>query len=265
MRENNFIKSLARGFQILESFGNPSQRLTLSEVATACDINKAATQRFLSTLHTLGYLNRDINKRYVLSPKILSLGFGYLSGSNLRNICKPHIDELSAQVNRTANLGILDGTEVLYLYRREVTKFMEYNLYAGSKIPAYCTSSGKILLAGLDTPQLNQILDQMVLKKITERTITSKTKLIKDIEKTKKRGFSICDRELSMDLYSVAIPLFDEDARTIAAINVTMPAEDKHKPKREEVIARLIEKGKIISTLLNYQGPYPALVAHRLS
>jgi IclR family pca regulon transcriptional regulator len=257
MRDRKYIISLERGLKILETFGESARKLTLTEVASACSLNKTAAQRFLYTLCTLGYLTRDENKKYQLSTKILSLGFSFLNSSDLRSVCKPHIDRLSTGINRTVNLGILDGLEVIYLYRKEVTRYLKYDLYAGSRLPAYCMSIGKILLAGLTDKDLKDRIDRMTLSPITRKTVTSKLKLWDEIMQTRKRGYSICDRQLSMDLYSMAVPLINERQEVIAAVNVTMDSRERNMRIKRKIAQKLINTGLLISKILGYHGPYP--------
>lgn len=257
MRDNNYIKSLERGLRILEIFGELSRPLTLTEVANLSKLNKTATQRFLHTLSSLGYLNRDENKRYSLGVKILSLGFHFLNSSNLRTMAKPYVDELSSELDKTVNLSVLDNLYMLFLYRKEVRRFLKYDLQAGSKLPAYCTASGKILLAGLTDEELRTRIGEMEFHQITPKTITSKEILWEEIMKARKRGYSICDRELSMDLYSIAVPLINGQKKIVAAINVSLEAKDKDSLNKEKIITKLIKKGELISHILGYQGPYP--------
>jgi IclR family pca regulon transcriptional regulator len=257
MRDRKYIISLERGLKILEIFGESARRLTLTEVASACSLNKTAAQRFLYTLCTLGYLTRDENKKYQLSTKILSLGFSFLNSSDLRSVCKPHIDSLSAEIDRTVNLGILDGFEVIYLYRKEVTRYLKYDLYAGSRLPAYCVSIGKVLLAGLNEKDLKDRIERMTLNPITRKTVTSKPKLWDEIMQTRKRGYSICDRQLSMDLYSMAVPLINERQEAIAAVNVTMDPRESGMAIKRKIAKKLINTGLSLSRILGYQGPYP--------
>lgn len=257
MRDRKYIISLERGLKILGIFGESARKLTLTELASACSLNKTAAQRFLYTLCALGYLTRDENKKYQLSTKILSLGFSFLNSSDLRSVCKPHIDSLSSEINRTVNLGILDGFEVIYLYRKEVTRYLKYDLFAGSRLPAYCVSIGKILLAGLTDEDLKDRIARMTLNPITRKTVTSKLKLWDEIMQTRKRGYSICDRQLSMDLYSMAVPLINERQEVIAAVNVTMDSRESEMGIKGKIAQKLINTGLLISKILGYHGPYP--------
>jgi IclR family pca regulon transcriptional regulator len=259
LRDNNCIKSLERGLRILEIFGEASRPLTLTEIANLSNLNKTATQRFLYTLCSLGYLIRKESKRYSLGTKVLCLGFNFLNSSNLRMMAKTYLDELSYELDKIINLAVLDNLDILFLYRKEVRKFLKYDLHAGSKLPAYCTASGKILLAGLSNEELRKLISKMELHQVTPETITSKESLWEEIIKTRKRGYSICDRELSMDLYSIAVPLINAESKIVASINVSMDAKDKESLGIEKIITKLTNSGEQISHILGYQGPYPQL------
>jgi IclR family pca regulon transcriptional regulator len=257
MRDKNYLTSLDRGIHALEIVGSSFRPLTLTEVATQMGLTKSSAQRFLNTLSSMGYLKRDENKRYTLSPKILSLGFNLLNSSTIAKIVKPHIDRLSSSFNKTLNLAVLDGFEIVYLYRKEVNRFLKYDLQPGSRLPAYCTSAGKILLAGLSSADLSARVNQNELKPVTSRTIVSKEELLQDIRKTRIRGYSICDRELSMDLYSMAFPLVNDRGDVAAAINVTMSAEEKKSPIIKDLVKTLMKEAREISRILGYEGTYP--------
>ena len=248
---------MERGLKILEFFGESARRITLTEVALGCSINKAATQRFLHTFCKLGYLIRDNDKKYQLSSKILSLGFGFLNSSELKRICKSHIDILSSKINRNVSLGILDDYEVIYLYRAEVQRILKFDLYAGTRIPAHCCSMGKVLLASLNDGDLNEFLNSVTLKPITSETIISKNKLLDEISETRKRGYSVSDRELSMDLYSMAVPILDADQIVIAALNASIEICDKETVTINKVRRELVNSGAQISKEFGYRGPYP--------
>jgi IclR family pca regulon transcriptional regulator len=255
------VKSLERGLRILEIFGESSGPLTLTEVANLAKLNKTATQRFLHTLHSLGYLNCNGSKRYSLDVKTLTLGFNFFNSSNLRMLVKPYVDELSSELGKTVNLAVLDNHDILFLYRKEVRRFLNYDLQAGSKLPPYCTASGKILLAGLTDEELKKRIAEMELHQITSKTITSKKNLRKEIMKTRKRGYSICDRELSMDLYSIAVPLINDQRKTIAAINVSSEVKNRDRQTQEKIIVKLTQTGKLISRILGYKGSYPKFLS----
>jgi IclR family pca regulon transcriptional regulator len=176
-------------------------------------------------------------------------------------LVKPYVDELSSELDKTVNLAVLDGHDVLFLYRKEVRRFLNYDLQAGSKLPPHCTASGKILLAGLTDGELKKLIAEMELHQITSKTITSKKNLWKEIMKTRERGYSVCDRELSMDLYSIAVPLINDQRKTIAAINVSSEVKDKDRQTQKKIIVKLTQTGKLISRILGHRGPYPKFLS----
>ncbi|MBW2065298.1 MAG: IclR family transcriptional regulator [Deltaproteobacteria bacterium] len=256
----NKIKSLERGLNILQVIAKSARPLTLTEVATSTNLTKTTAYRFLNTLRSLGYLNQEEGKRYSLGTKILSLGFTFLNSSNLRTMVKPYLNELSTELDKTVNLAILDDLDILFLYRKEVRKFLKHDLQAGSKLPAYCTASGKILLAGLSDEELKKRISEMEFYQISPKTITSREILWEDIMETRKRGYSICGQELSMDLYSLAVPLLNEQGKIDAAFNVSLETKDIERIDIKAIIAKMLEKGEMISRILGYKGPYPRFI-----
>ena len=260
MSNRNYINAIERGMKILEILGSAGRKLSLTEIASLCQMNRTAANRFLYTFCILGYINRDDRKLYELSHKALAFGFSYLQSSNLRTLCKPHIDELSAELDQTSNLAILDDLDIIYLYRREkkrFLRFLKYDLYDGSKLPSYCTSVGKVLLAGLDDDDMIDRIERMDLEPITPRTITSKKDLLKELMTVRVCGYAISDGELSMDLFSFAVPVKDAMGVVIASINLTISLNQLSPSFREKILRKLFEKGKLVSRLLGYQGTWP--------
>ena len=173
---------------------------------------------------------------------------------------KPYLDELSSKLQKSVNLAVLDEDHIVFLYRKEIRRFLKYDMYPGLRIPAHCLSSGKVLLAALSDEKLKTIIDRMDLVPITAKTITSKESLFKEIVATRKRGYGISDQELSMDLYSLAVPLFDHRGTPAAAFNISMDVRDKNKPTvRRVILPMMFENGKIISEILGYKGEYPRI------
>lgn len=257
IRDRNSIQSLARGLNILELCAKSSLPLTLTEIANKAQLSKTTSQRFLNTLCSLGYLRRGKDKGYVLGARVLSLSYAFLNSSSLVAMAKPYLDELSAELGKTLNLAVLENVHTLFLYRKEVRKFMKYDLGPGSVLPCYAGSLGKVLLAGLSDEELSKRVDKIEFYPITPKTISSKKRLRDEITKTRKRGYSICDQELSLEMYSIGVPLLDKRGEVIAAINVSMEFNFKGNPNLETVIKLLMEKGEMISSSLGYNGPYP--------
>jgi len=257
MRSRNSIQSLARGLDILERVARSPRPMTLTDIAHQAQLTKTTSQRFLNTLCSLGYLRRRENKSYVLSARVLSLAYSFLNTSSLVSIAKPYLDELSYEVGKTVNLAVLEDVHTLFLYRREVRRFMKYDLRPGSKLPCYAGALGKALLAGLSQEEFNKRIDRIDLTPITPKTISSKKRLREEILETKKRGYSISDQELSLDMYSIGVPLLDKQGEVVAAINVSMEIYSKSSPRLESIIEKVTEKGRMISKDLGYDGPYP--------
>lgn len=258
MSDKNSIQSLARGLNILELVAGSPQPVTLTQIANQARLTKTTSQRFLNTLCSLGYLRRGDNKSYVLNTRILSLAHGFLNTSSLVNTAKPYLDELSFELGKTVNLAVLEDVHTLCLYRKEVRRFMKFDIGVGSKLPCYAASLGKVLLAGLSNEELNKRLGRIEFYPITPKTISSKKKLRQEVIGTRKRGYGICDQELSLDMYSIAVPLFDDTGEVVAAINASMEFSFRDNPNLPRTIQLLMEKGKMISNRLGYHGPYPS-------
>lgn len=253
----HYIQSLARGVKLLEAFSIDRPYLTLQELADAGGLTKTTAQRLTDTLMTLGYLGRDEHKRFFLEPHVLGLGFAYLHGSELRHAAAPLLDKLADRIGQTVNLSVLDGGEVLFIYRREVNRFFDFGLKEGSRLPAHCTSSGKVLLAGLPAPELGDRLDQMDLEPLTDRTITDRSVLEAELAETRRRGYGVSDREGSLALFSAAVPVWDRRGRVAAAINISLPADLGRSTEATGHIKEMIAAGWELSQKMGYWDAYP--------
>jgi IclR family pca regulon transcriptional regulator len=260
MRDNNHINSVERALKILKIFGESPRPLTLTEVSNLAKLTKTTTQRFINTLSSLGYLNREENKRYFLGTKILSLGFQFLNSSNLITMAKPYLDELSSESEATVNLGVLDNCDVLILHRKEVRKFLNFDIHPGSKLLAYGSALGRVLLAGLSDKDIDSRLNAMEIQKITPKTIVSKKGIMEQIVKVRETGYAVSDQEQTMDLCSIAVPLINEQKKTVAAINISLDPMKRNNPGIfANAKTKLFQKGELISRLLRYDGSYPKI------
>ncbi len=257
-RDRNSIQSLARGLNILELCARSPLPVTLTEIATQARLTKTTSQRYLNTLCALGFLCRGDGKSYFLNYRVLSFAYGFLNTSNIVKIAKPYLDQLSSELGKTVNLAVLEDVHTLCLYRKEVSRFLKYEHGPGTKLPCYAASLGKVLLAGLSDEELKKRMDKIEFYPITPKTISSKKKLREEIIATRKRGYSISDQELSMDMYSIAVPLLDSQGEVVAAINASLEFSFKDSPNLKNVIKRLIETGEMISNSLGYKGVYPS-------
>jgi IclR family pca regulon transcriptional regulator len=255
----HFVQSLARGLNVLQAFSAERPRLTLTELGQATGMNKAAVQRLTDTLISLGFLGRNRYKEYYLGPKVLSLGYAYLQGSELREMAGEHLRRFSERTGHTVNLCVLDDTEVVVVFRREVKSFFKFDVQAGSRLPAYCTSMGKVLLAALPDAELKARVRRIKLAPLTPHTITDRDKLWRELMQVRQRGWATGDREASLALYSLAVPLIGQRGRVKATMNVSVFAEQAEPSLIDKLRGELFEQGRRLSELMGYQGPYPAL------
>ena len=260
-KQFHFIQSLARGISVLQAFSAERPSLRLNDIAELTNMSPTAAQRFTDTLMQLGFLQRNRHREFRLTPKVLSLGFAFLNGSQLKQLARSFLDEFCQRHNRTTNLAILQGDQTVFLYRREAQRFLKFDLHAGSHLPSYATGSGKALLAGLPDEELRALIAGMDLAPITGHTNTDPAKLWEDLMETRRRGHAVCDRELNLGLYSLGAPVLDADGVTVAGINVSLSVEEARGAYLERMVASLLEMGRGLSEALGYAGPYPSFGA----
>jgi IclR family transcriptional regulator, pca regulon regulatory protein len=219
----NFMTSLARGLQVIRAFSEFRRNLTISQVSQATGLSRAAARRCLYTLTKLGYMGED-NKRYSLRPQVLSLGHAYLSSTPLAVAAQPYLDEVSRKLHESCSAAILDGDDIIYICRSAETRIMSISLLVGTRLPAYCTSMGQVLLAHLPERELDDYLKRVRLVQRTERTITSAAELRKVLAQVRAAGCALLDQELEVGLRSISVPLCDVRGKVVAAINVSAHA-----------------------------------------
>jgi IclR family pca regulon transcriptional regulator len=219
----NFMTSLARGLAVIRAFSEQRRRLTIAQISQRTGIPRAAVRRCLYTLAKLGYVESEANA-YALRPKLLSLGHAYLSSTPLAVSAQPLLDRVTSELHESCSLAILDGDEILYLARSAASRIMSVSLNVGSRLPAYCTSLGRVLLAHLPQAQLEEYIVRAKLMPLTERTVVSRPKLRQLLEATRHSGYSIVDQEMEIGLRSIAVPVRDASGGVPAAINVSAQA-----------------------------------------
>src|SRR5215467_4750439 len=175
-RSSDFVQSLDRGLAVIRAFGPDRERLSLSEVARATGLTRAATRRFLLTLVQLGYMRND-GREFSLRPRVLELGYAYLSGLALPEIAAPHLEELVAKVRESSSVSVLDGDHIVYVARVPTKRIMTVAISVGTRFPAYATSMGRVLLAALPPDALEQYLAEAVLEPLTANTVTDAGRL----------------------------------------------------------------------------------------
>lgn len=217
------VQSLSRGLAVIRAFDAHHPRQTLAQVAEATGLPRATTRRFLHTLIAEGYAQSD-GSVFWLTPHTLNLGFSYLSSLGLPDIAQPHLEALSHALNESCSVSVLDGPDVIYVARAAANRIMSVNITIGTRFPAYATSMGRVLLAGLPERELDAYLATVPLEPITDQTITDPAALRQELARVAKQGYCIVDQELEAGLRSVACPIRNAEDQTIAAINVSTRA-----------------------------------------
>jgi IclR family pca regulon transcriptional regulator len=217
------VQSLARGLSVIRAFDAEHRELGLSEVARATGLTRAAARRFLLTLVELGYMHFDAG-RFSLRPRVLELGFAYLSSLTLPEVAEPHMEALVASINESSSVSVLDDTDIVYVARVPTRRIMSITLAVGSRLPAYATSMGRVLLAALPDADLEERLDRIEVRALTPRTVASRDALRAVIEQVRRQGYALTDQELEQGLRSVAVPIHDASGAAVAALNVSVHA-----------------------------------------
>jgi IclR family transcriptional regulator, pca regulon regulatory protein len=220
--DRDYVNSLARGLMVIRAFNRSRPSMTLSDVAKRTGINRAAARRFLLTLVREGYAESD-GKYFRLRPKILELGFSALSSITFAEIAQPVMDELADRLDEMCLAAVLDGQWCIYVNRTTTQRVISVNLDVGSRLPAFCMSTGRVLLAALDDDALDRWLAELQPTKYTAKTIASKPKLREAILQARRNGWSIMDEEYEIGFRSLSVPIRDHADRTIAALNVCCP------------------------------------------
>jgi IclR family pca regulon transcriptional regulator len=249
-----FVQSFARGLAVIKTFNAARPAQTLTEVAQAAGLTRAGARRILLTLVSLGYVEAD-GRLFRLTPRILDLGFAYLTSMPFWNLAEPVIARLVERVHESCSASVLDGADIVYVVRVPTRSILAVNLSIGSRLPAHCTSMGRVLLAGLDDVALDAVLAATTLAPRTSRTVTDRDALGAIIAQVRKQGWCIVDQELEEGLISLSAPIRDRQGRTIAAMNVS--AQSRRGTPRQ--IARtclppLLEAAAQVSDLVARRG-----------
>ena len=222
-REPHHVQSLQRGLAVIRAFDAQHPELTLSEVARICDLTRAAARRFLLTLADLGYVRTD-GRLFSLTPRVLELGYAYLSSLSLPEVAEPHLERLVAEVHESSSISVLDGDDIVYVARVPTSRIMTVAINVGTRFPAYATSMGRVLLAGLADEALNAYLDRVRLSRLTNHTVRTVTALRAELTRVRTRGYSVVDQELEEGLRAIAAPIHDRGGTVVGAVNVSVQA-----------------------------------------
>jgi len=234
-----FVQSLERGLDVIRSFNEECPRQSLSEVARRTGYSRASCRRLLFTLEALGYVGVD-GREFFLQPRILDIGYSFLTSLPFRDIVEPFIQDLSDKVRESVSVSVLDGSDIMSL-----------SLSVGSRLPAYCTSTGRVLLAAMPVAEQRRHLGSRPLMALTKFTLHRESDILTELEKVAKRGWALNDQELEIGLRAVAAPIRDSTGRTVAAINISTPVGRTNlKELREELVPQLLATTQRVNSIL---------------
>ena len=247
----DFMMSLARGLSVMQAFSKEAPRLTSSQVSKRTGLSRAAVRRCLHTLRLLGFVDLEESNEFSLAQRVLTLSHAYTSSNRLPRAAQPILEKLSAGLEESCSVATLVDDDLIYVARAQVSRIMTVDLAIGSRLPACCTSMGRVLLAQLQQEQLDEYLRRVVLRRYTSRTIVSVSKLRKVLEKVRADGFAMVDQELEEGLRSVAVPVRAAGGQVVAAMNVgthaqRMPVE----AVKSRFLPRLLAAAKTLSMAL---------------
>nr|WP_314543055.1 IclR family transcriptional regulator C-terminal domain-containing protein [uncultured Massilia sp.] len=250
LTDPDFMTSFARGLAVIRAFADSRQPQTIAQISQQTGIPRAAVRRCLHTLRQLGYVDAELNN-FRLRPKVLTLGYSYLSSTPLTLAAQPCLNGVSKTLGESSSLAVLEEDQVLYVARAATSRVMSVSLSAGSRLPAYCTSLGRVLLAHLPDADLDAYLARTTLLPRTERTITDPARLRAVLEQVRRDGYAVNDQELELGLRSIAVPVRGASGRVLAALNVgAQAARVSHERMVEEFLPVLQVGAQELAVLL---------------
>jgi len=215
----DFVASLEKGLAVIEAFDIGRPRLTLADVARITGITRAAARRYLRTLTRLGHAEFD-GRYFSLTPRILRLGYAYLASASIPSRLQPFLEDVSRQTGESSSAAVLDGDEIVYVARSATSRIMSIGLGIGSRLPVYCSSLGRVLLAHRPQAEIEAYLDRVRLEARTPHTVTDRGRLLAILQEVRERGFASVDEELELGLRSIAVPVRQEGEVPGIAINI---------------------------------------------
>jgi IclR family pca regulon transcriptional regulator len=253
--KKQYLQSLERGMAVIQVFSRDHPALTLSEVARLTGTTRATARRILLTLEKLGHVRSD-GRLFSLTPRVLSLGWAYLSSLNLWEIAQPLMEDLVQKTKESCSAATLDLPDIVYVARVPTRRIMTIALGVGTRLPAHATSMGRVLLAGLPDAELERFLAETEFEGFTDRTVTHPGVLHGVVEEVRRQGWALNDQELEIGLRSIAAPIKGTEGRTIAALNVSAAAPRVTIEELEQrFLPALLETADLISKSLIRSAP----------
>lgn len=256
MHDNaNLSTSLMRGLAILSLFSEDRPLLGITDISNELDLNKSTVHRYVDTLRALKYLEQDEKtKKYRLGIRVVDLGIAVLSSMELRKVALPYLESLATEFGHTVNMAVLDHTEIVYVERVRTKKILGIELHVGSRLPAYCTSMGKVLLAFLPPAELRSVLAQIDLVPRGPNTIVQREALLSELERVREHGFALNNEELAYGLRSIAAPVNSVEGDVVAAINMALHTTMLSLDELEDaIVPKLIATANEISRKMGYR------------
>lgn len=234
--DREYVAGLEKGLAIVEAFGAQRPRLTLSEAAKLTGLSRASARRCLRTLERLGYASFD-GKYFRLAPRVLRLGHAYLSSTSIAKVAQPVLESISERTHESASVAILDGAEAVFIARSTIRRSLSVGVGIGTRIPAYCAATGRVLLAALSDAAVAASLRDPAPRKLTPKTIVDVDKLLRILQKVRTQGYAISDEEIELGLRSIAVPIRDSSGGVIAAMSLAVRAQ---RMQADEMVERLL-------------------------
>jgi IclR family transcriptional regulator, pca regulon regulatory protein len=222
-KQTDVLGSFAKGLAVIEAFTVERSRMSITDAAIAVGFDRATARRCLLTLHELGFADFD-GKYYSLTPRILRLGTSCLAAMPLPRVVQPLLDKLSDEIGQSTSVCVLDDWEIVYVARAAQQRLISINITVGTRLPAYCSSMGRVLLAAQSDDVIRRVLTTQPLQRRTTKCLTDPEKILRQIARAKKDGFAIVDQEIEIGLRSIAVPIIDTHGRVVAALNVGVAA-----------------------------------------
>ena len=248
--DRDYIAGLAKGLTVIECFESGRQRLTIAEVARTTGLSRAAARRCLLTLERLRYAEFD-GKFFSLTPRVLRLGYAYLSATALPQLLQPFLEQLSELTHESCSASVIDSREIVYIARAATKRIMSVGLNVGTRLPAYCTSMGRVLLAGLPPDEARRRILATERQKLTPKTVVAMRDLVTLIDEARSQGYSIVDQELEIGLTSIAVPILTSSGRCVAAMNISAQSQRMSASAlKSQFLPRLLEMQATIRPLI---------------
>jgi IclR family pca regulon transcriptional regulator len=258
------VRSVEKALRILELFDESRPQLTLAQIVELTGMNRVTTYRFCRTLEHLGYLETVGDRSYRPGVKVLYLGHAALTSRDLREIALPALERLREETGETANIAVRDGTEIVYLARMRSNAILSIRLFEGSRLPLYCTSMGKAILAYLPPPELDALLTSLDFRAFTESTVKNAKALRKVLATVRDAGYAVNDEEYAPGLRGIAAPIFDANSYPVGAINLATGTpvsihefKNLHAAKVVETARSISEIWATVSSHMDLSAPSP--------